>query len=56
MIVHIFRAKIREDKVTEFKSMVQDQSIPWLEKSAGTLDYFPAEPFGENAAEFVIVT
>jgi quinol monooxygenase YgiN len=56
MIVRIFRAKIREDKVTEFKRMVQDQSIPWLEKSAGMLGYFPGEPFGENAQEFVMVT
>lgn len=56
MIVRIFRAKIREDKVPEFKRMVQDQSIPWLEKSDGMLGYFPGEPFGENATEFLMVT
>ena len=56
MIVRIFRAKIREDKVAEFKRMVQEQSIPWLEKSDGMLGYFPGEPFGENSREFVMVT
>ena len=56
MIVRIFRAKIREDKVAEFKRMVQGQSIPWLEKSDGMLGYFPGEPFGENSREFVMVT
>jgi quinol monooxygenase YgiN len=56
MIVRIFRAKIREDKVAEFKRMVREQSIPWLEKSDGMLGYFPGEPFGENAREFVMVT
>ena len=56
MIVRIFRAKIREDKVAEFKRMVQEQSIPWLEKSDGMLGYYPGEPFGENSREFVMVT
>jgi len=56
MIIRIFRAKIRKDQVSEFKRMVQDQSIPWLESSEGMLGYFPGEPFGENAREFVMVT
>lgn len=36
--------------------MVQEQSIPWLEKSEGMLGYFPAEPFGETEREFVMIT
>ncbi len=56
MIIRIFRAKIRKSRVSEFKQMVQDQSIPWLESSEGMLGYFPGEPFGENAREFVMIT
>jgi quinol monooxygenase YgiN len=56
MIIRIFHAKIRKDQVSEFKRMVQDQSIPWLEKSEGMLGYFPGEPFGQNVREFVMIT
>jgi quinol monooxygenase YgiN len=56
MIIRIFRAMIRENQVSEFKQMVQNQSIPWLESSEGMLGYFPGEPFGENAREFVMIT
>ena len=56
MIIRIFRAKIRENQVSEFKQMVQNQSIPWLESSEGMLGYFPGESFGENAREFVMIT
>ena len=56
MIVRIFRAKIRKGQVSDFKRMVQEQSIPWLKNSEGMLGYFPGEPFGDNAQEFVMVT
>lgn len=56
MIVRIFRAKIYKNRVSEFKRMVQEQSIPWLESSEGMLGYFPAEPFGDNEQEFVMIT
>ena len=56
MIVRIFRAKIRKNQIAKFKRMVQEQSIPWLESSEGMLGYFPAEPFGENEQEFVMIT
>ena len=56
MIIRIFRAMIQKDQVSEFKRMVKDQSIPWLESSEGMLGYFPGEPFGENAREFVMIT
>lgn len=56
MIIRIFRAKIRTDKVSEFKQMVIDQSIPWLESSDGMLGYFPGEPVHDNAQEFVMIT
>ena len=36
--------------------MVQEQSVPWLEKSDGMLGYFPGEPFDEDAREFVMIT
>jgi len=56
VIVRIFRAKIRQDQVSNFKRMVQEQSIPWLENADGMLGYFPAEPFGDNVQEFVMIT
>ena len=56
MIIRIFRAKIQQDKVSEFKRMVQDQSIPWLENSEGMLGYFPGGPFDDNARDFVMIT
>ena len=56
MIIRVFRAKIRKGRIAEFKKMVQEQSIPWLEKSEGMLRYFPGEPFGEDSREFVMIT
>ena len=56
MIIRIFRAKIREGQITTFKRMVQNQSIPWLERSEGMLGYFPGEPFDETTREFVMIT
>jgi len=56
MIIRIFRANIRKGQVSEFKRMVQEQSIPWLEKSDGMLGYFPGAPFDENDREFVMIT
>ena len=56
MIIRIFRAVIYEDRVADFKRMVQEQSIPWLEKSDGMLGYFPGQPFGANDREFLMVT
>ena len=56
MIIRIFRATIRKDKVSDFKQMVQEQSIPWLEKSDGMLGYIPGEPLDENKREFLMIT
>ena len=56
MILRIFRARIHEDRVADFKKMVQEQSIPWLEESDGMLGYFPGEPFGANKRDFMMVT
>jgi hypothetical protein len=47
---------IREGRVSDFKRMVQEQSIPWLEKSEGMLGYIPGEPLGDNEREFLMVT
>ncbi len=56
MILRVFRARIHEDRVADFKKMVQEQSIPWLEKSDGMLGYFPGEPYGANKRDFMMVT
>jgi quinol monooxygenase YgiN len=56
MIIRVFRAKIRKGRVSDFKKMVKEQSIPWLEKSDGMLGYFPGAPFGENDQEFLMVS
>ena len=56
MIVRVFRARIREGRVSDFKKMVQAQSIPWLKGSDGMLGYFPGEPLSESSTEFVMVT
>ena len=56
MILRVFRAKIYKNRVTDFKRMVKEQSIPWLEKSDGMLGYFPGEPYGADKREFVMVT
>ncbi len=56
MIVRVFRAVIYEDRIAEFKQLVREQSIPWLEKSDGMLGYFPGEPYGSNKREFTIIT
>ena len=56
MIVRVFRATIREGRVNEFMRMVQEQSIPWLERSDGMLQYIPGEPMDESSREFAMVT
>ena len=56
MILRIFRAVIFKDRVSDFKKMVQEQSIPWLTGTDGMLGYFAGEPFGENEREFAMVT
>ena len=56
MIIRVFRARIREGREAEFKSMVQEQSIPWLLKSDGMMGLFPGEPFSSSSREFVMVT
>jgi len=56
MIIRIFRARIRERQIAAFKQLVQDQSIPWLERSDGMLGFFPGEPLSENQREFVMIT
>jgi quinol monooxygenase YgiN len=56
MIVRIFRANIRKGRIAEFKQMVKEQSIPWMENSAGMLGYIPGEPFGEDSQEFTMIS
>ncbi len=56
MIIRVFRAKVRKGRVTEFKQMVKDQSIPWLESTEGMLGYFPGEPLDDRAREFMMIT
>jgi quinol monooxygenase YgiN len=56
MIVRVFRAVIYDDRIAEFKQLVREQSIPWLEKSDGMLGYFPGEPYGSNKREFTMIT
>ena len=56
MILRIFRVRVRQGRAAEFKRMVQEQSIPWLERSDGMLGYFPGEPLDDSSHEFVMVT
>ena len=56
MIIRVFRARIRKDRISDFKQLVKEQSIPWLEKSDGMLGYFPGEPLDQNDQEFLMVT
>ncbi len=56
MIIRVFRARIREGHVADFKAMVREQSIPWLRRTSGMLGYFAGEPLDDNSREFVMVT
>jgi len=56
MVVRVFRATIRDGKIAEFKRLVQEQSIPWLERSDGMLSYFAGEPMNTDDREFMMVT
>jgi quinol monooxygenase YgiN len=56
MTLRIFRVKVRQGRAAEFKRMVQEQSIPWLERSDGMLGYFAGEPHDDSSHEFVMVT
>ena len=56
MIVRVFRARIREGREADFKRMVQEQSITWLEQSDGMLGYFAGEPLSPGRREFLMVT
>jgi quinol monooxygenase YgiN len=56
VIVRVFRARIREGRVAEFRKMVEEQSIPWLQQSEGMLGCLPGEPLSEDSREFLMVT
>lgn len=56
MILRVFRAVIRAGRVEEFKRLVQDQSIPWLENSDGMLGYIAGRSLDESEREFTMVT
>jgi heme-degrading monooxygenase HmoA len=56
MILRIFRATIYEDKIPEFRKMVQEQSIPWLKGSDGMLGHFAGQPHGADEREFTMVS
>ena len=56
MIVRVFRARIRQGQLDEFKKLVREQSIPWLERTDGMLGYYAGEPLEEAEREFVMVT
>ena len=56
MLVRVFRARIREGRVADFKRMVQEQSIPWLEGSDGMLGYIAGEPMADAPRDFLMIT
>jgi hypothetical protein len=56
MILRVFTARIRAGREPEFKKMVEEQSIPWLDGSDEMLGCFPGEPLSESSREFVMVT
>ena len=56
MIIRVFRARIRKERVAEFRQLVQEQSIPWLTSTEGMLGYFAGEPLAGDEREFVMVT
>ena len=47
---------IREGREADFKQMVQEQSIPWLNASDGMLGYIAGEPIRGSPREFLMVT
>jgi quinol monooxygenase YgiN len=56
MIIRVFRARIRKGRLEDFKRMVQEQSIPWLESAEGMLGYFPGQALGDDTRDFVMIT
>jgi len=56
MIIRVFRATIREGRTADFKRMVEEQSIPWMEQADGMLGCFPGEPLPGSPREFVMVS
>lgn len=56
MIIRIFRARARAGKQAEWKAMVRELSIPWLETQRGRLGYFPGEPMDSDQRDFVMVS
>jgi len=56
MIVRVFRARIREGREADFRRMVREQSIPWLEGSDGMLGYIAGEPMADSPREFLMIT
>jgi len=56
VVIRVFRASIREGREADFRRMVQEQSIPWLEGSDGMLGYIAGEPLPDSPSEFLMVT
>ena len=56
MIIRVFRVKVRRSHISDFKRLVQEQSIPWLKNSDGMLDCIPGEPIDRDKREFLMIS
>jgi quinol monooxygenase YgiN len=56
MIIRVFRAQIRPGKHAEFKKCIEILSLPNIQYRNGMVAFYPGQPSGLNADEFVLVT
>jgi quinol monooxygenase YgiN len=56
MIIRLLHAKVRPGKQAEFKKVLEILSLPTFQSRNGMVAFYPGQPLGPAANEFVLVT
>ncbi len=56
MDIRLFQAKVRPGKQAEFKKLLEVLSLPAIQSRQGMIAFYPGQPVGPKADEFVLVT
>ena len=56
MYIRIFHAKVRAGRQAEFKKTLELLALPNIQYRSGMIAFYPGQPAGSNADEFVLVT
>ena len=49
MIIRIFRVRIQQGKLDEWRQRVEEHSIPWIRGQDGLIAFYPGKPMDEES-------